>query len=152
MPHRPFSELPGRFFRLSIPSQLMVFLAFALSILWSWTIFDLHQLYERKTSEARHDSRILARAFAEQVQSSVSAIDITLIDLREDWRGDKVKFAEAVRRRQAYLEEEVAFQVAILDANGMLVFSSVEPGLPSVDLSDREHFRIHRERARAFST
>lgn len=37
-----------------------------------------------------------------------------------------------------------AMQLAIIDATGMLVWSTV-PGFASVDLSDREHFIVHRE-------
>lgn len=37
-----------------------------------------------------------------------------------------------------------AMQLAIIDANGILVWSTV-PGFTAVDLSDREHFRVHRD-------
>ena len=68
-----------------------------------------------------------------------------MFDLREHWDDDPDKFAGAVRKRQTYLENELTFQVAVIDAKGLLAFSSLERRAAPIDLSDREHFKVHRD-------
>src|SRR5690606_8882094 len=87
----------------------------------------------------------LGRAFAEGVKSAVNSIDHTLIDLRDQWQSGTSDFRETVRKRQVFLEQDVGFQVAIIDISGKLVFSSRDQNVERLDLSDREHFRVHRE-------
>lgn len=142
---RKLPSILSRFFRLPIPVQLAILLAGMLTLLWSWIAFDLTQLRDRSMQHAESEGHVLARVFAQQVQSSVNAIDLTLIDLREHWQDEPDTFAETVARRQAYLERDVAFQVAVIDARGMTVFSSINPAANPVDLSDRDHFRVHRD-------
>jgi len=137
------------FSTLALHWQLALFLACALPLLWSVIAFDLHRLHRQIFSESRSETINLVRAFAEEVKSSVNAIDYTLIDLREEWqtRDSVQKFAATVQRRQSFLEKDVAFQVAILDADGLLAFSSVDPQARPADFSDREHFFVHRNRS-----
>lgn len=119
-------------------------LACALPILWSIIFHDLHRLQEQTRSHSRAHVDNLARAFAEEVRSSISAIDLTLVELRDEWQGGYNDFSQAVRRRQAFLEKDVGFQVAIINAAGMLVYSSIGAPPSSMNLSDREHFAVHR--------
>lgn len=51
---------------------------------------------------------------------------------------------EAILRDLAREERSGILQIAMIDSDGRLVFSSV-PGWQAMDLSDREHFRVHRE-------
>jgi diguanylate cyclase (GGDEF)-like protein/PAS domain S-box-containing protein len=103
----------------------------------------LNSAFDETLSGASKESANLARVFAEEVDSSVNAIDLTLIDLRERWLEEPHSFDAKVRGRQAYLEKRVAFQVAIIGADGSLIYSSVDPSARRIDLSDREHFRTH---------
>ncbi len=133
--------------RLSLPSQLILFLACTMPLLWGFIAFDLNRLHQSISTNSRIHTQNLARAFAEEVKSSVNAVDYALIDLRDQWFNKSVDFDELVRRRQGHLEHDVGFQVAILDANGTLVFSNVNPQAKGQNFSDREHFQVHRERA-----
>lgn len=131
------------FARLPLPGQLALLAAGILPCLWIFVAVLLNNAYEETLSHATKDSENLASAFSEQVDSSVNAIDRTLIDLRERWIEEPQRFDEKVRRRQAYLEKRVAFQVSVIDAKGGLIYSSVDPSMRRLDLSDREHFRTH---------
>lgn len=134
----------SRFVHLSLPLQFGIFLALLLPLLWFFIGFNLHRLYEQTNLNNRLNTENLVRAFAEEVKSSVNSIDFTLIDLREEWfRQSKDQFAEVVKRRQAYLEENVGFQVAVIDTAGMLAFSSSDPDAKPISLRDREHFQVH---------
>jgi PAS domain S-box-containing protein len=133
--------------RLALPLQLLLFLGLVLSLLWSLIFLDLHRLHEEARAGSRAQVDNLARAFAEEVNSSINAIDLTLIELREEWRTGYDDFSRLVQRRQAYLQKDVGFQVSILNATGQLVYSSSKTPAPPTDYSDREHFRVHRDLA-----
>lgn len=108
-------------------------------------VVDLDRFEERHLAETRNELSNLSRVFAEEVHSSVHVIDLTLIDLRERWLADPQDFPALVLRRQALLQSNMAFQVAIINASGIMVFSSLDPGVVPLDLSDREHFQVHRD-------
>jgi PAS domain S-box-containing protein len=124
-------------------AQGAVSLMAALALFWSLIFYDLHRLYEQTLVGSQVNAQNLVLAFAEEVKSSVNSIDLTLIDLRDRWQMPGVDFADAVQKRQAYLAADVGFQVAIIDASGLLRFSSANPQATGMNLSDREHFRVH---------
>nr|WP_217346570.1 PAS domain-containing protein [Noviherbaspirillum sp. L7-7A]MBV0881032.1 PAS domain-containing protein [Noviherbaspirillum sp. L7-7A] len=132
------------FQRLPLFLQTLLLLACTLPILWAFLLFDLHRLNHqaRTLSGAQVDN--LARAFAEEVKSSISSIDLTLVELRDEWQGGYNDFSQVVSRRQAFLEKDIGFQVAIINAAGNLVFSSVRTSGMAMNFADREHFRVHR--------
>ena len=115
----------------------------ALVLFWSLIFYDLHRLQQQALLSSQVETRNLVRAFAEEVKSSVSSFDLTLIDLRDRWQMPGLDFAEAVQKRQSYLATNVGFQVAIIDAAGLLQYSSANPQATGMNLSDREHFRVH---------
>ncbi|MGV3656229.1 MAG: cache domain-containing protein, partial [Noviherbaspirillum sp.] len=131
--------------RLPLPLQLGIFLACALSLVWGLIAFDLHRTHRQTMDHAELRIQNLVRAFAEGVKSAVNSIDHTLIDLRDKWQAGTPDFRDTVRRRQSFLEQDVGFQVAIIDISGKLLFSSADRNAEKVDLSDREHFRVHKE-------
>lgn len=135
---------------LPLPVQLGIFLGCLLPLLWLSIAFALQHVQDRILTEERKETENLIRVFAEEVRSSVHVVDMTLIDLREHWLHEPQHFAVRVQSRQAYLAKDVAFQVAIIDPKGVLAFSSVDPQAKPVDLSDREHFRVHRESGKDF--
>ncbi|HEY0848261.1 MAG TPA: diguanylate cyclase [Noviherbaspirillum sp.] len=127
--------------------QLVLTVGMLIATLWGVIYFDVQRTREQAFSKSSSDLTNLALAFAKETESSVKTIDVTLLDLREHWQGNPSGFAAAVRHRQSYLEKEVIFQIAVIDRNGILVYSSLEHPAKPVDLSDREHFRIHRLRS-----
>jgi PAS domain S-box-containing protein len=127
--------------------QRGILLGSLLLLLWSMLLFDLHGLHQQISTNSRIQIENLVRAFAEEVKSSVSTVDIALIDLRDAWLTNQNNFAAAVQRRQAYFPKDVGFQVAIINANGVLTFSSTDPRSKPMDLSDREHFQVHRDQS-----
>ncbi len=131
--------------RIPLRKQIRVMLSILFCALWLLIAFNLQRLHHHTVDSARTENLNLAHAFSEEVQSSINAVDYTLIDLRERWQGGPAAFAAAVRRRQAYLENEMVFQVSIVDASGKLAFSNVNPSAKPLDLSDREYFRMHQQ-------
>lgn len=112
-------------------------------VMWGFIAYDLHRLEALTDSSHRQQVDSLAHVFSEQVNSSMNAIDYALVELRDKWEEDAAGFAGVVRSRQQYLEANVGFQVAVLDAQGILLFSSADPEAKGIALNDREHFQVH---------
>ncbi|GAB3546554.1 diguanylate cyclase [Noviherbaspirillum agri] len=127
--------------------QLWGIVAALIAVLWGAIHFDLTRTNDQAFAKSRDDLRNLALTSAKDIESSIKEIDVTLLDLRDRWLEDPTRFSIAVRNRQAYLQRDMTFQVGVIDANGILVFSNLEQTTKPVDLSDREHFRIHRTRS-----
>ncbi|MDQ9171831.1 diguanylate cyclase [Oxalobacteraceae bacterium R-40] len=127
--------------------QLGLIVGLLITILWTAIYLDLQRSRAELYSKSERDLSNLALAFGKEIESSVKTIDLSLLDLRQYWRGNPGDFGAAVRNRQAYLKKELAFQVAIIGPDGILLFSSLEQPSTPIDLSDREHFRVHQVRS-----
>lgn len=135
----------GTLLRFSPHLQLTAFLLCVTAALWSLISFDLHRTYTQAFQTSTTQIQNLSRAFAEEVSASVNFIDLSLVDLRDSWIGSRHDFAEAVKKRQSRLAENVGFQVAVIAPDGMLEFSSADPKAKAVSLADREHFQVHQK-------
>lgn len=140
-------DIPAMRHRFSRGVQLYAIVSALLLTLWGLIYFDLQRAQTETLARNNSDLTNLALAFSKEIESSVKTIDVTLLDLREHWLGDAAHFGAAVRSRQNFLEKELAFQVAVIDAEGILRYSSLEFPTKPIDLSDREHFKVHRLRS-----
>lgn len=131
------------YLRLPTTRQLAIFLLVTLPIVWSMVVFQVRQLHSIAESESKTNIHNLAHAFAEEVNSSVNTIDLSLIDLRAHWLFNRHDFRAIVERLHVHLEGNIFFQVGVVNKDGKLVFSSADPKAKPIDLSDREHIRVH---------
>lgn len=131
----------------SQPLQLWFFLGALALLLWTFIVFDVRRTREQALTGSARELGNLALVFSKEIESSVRTIDISLLELRERWARDAGEFPAVVKRRNFYLDQEAIFQISVIDSQGMLIYSSLDavPKVP-MDLSDRDHFRIHRER------
>ncbi|MFA7292914.1 MAG: EAL domain-containing protein [Rhodocyclaceae bacterium] len=125
---------------------LWTLLAIVLAVLWSSMLYLHRQGQADALRAAEGDARNLARAFAEHTSASFQRVDFLLHDLRHAWLRTPAEFASAVSRHRA-LMGDIAFQTAVIAADGHLDFSSLSQNNTRIDLSDREHFRLPRESA-----
>lgn len=98
-------------------------------------------------ASAEVDAANMARVFAEHVRRTVTMIDLALQDYR-DFHRTAPGAPPDTGWRDAYLKEGGVFQWAVIDARGMVRYSNLAPAATPVDLSDREHFRVHLEPGR----
>ncbi|HEX7647374.1 MAG TPA: hypothetical protein VF450_08205, partial [Noviherbaspirillum sp.] len=131
-PESALTEKSGRrgfghtvLFLANLPVQLCIFFCLLLCAIWAGIYFQLHSTYDQVVHTAERDRSNLSRAFAEQVKSSVRGIDLSLLALREEWRRDPVHFHTAVQRQQGYFIRDVSFQIGVIDASGMLVYTNL---------------------------
>jgi C4-dicarboxylate-specific signal transduction histidine kinase len=117
----------------------------------SWLIDSIVSATQRREEE---NTLRVARAAVEAVRQRMDRTLEAAFALHEIGRRVRVERLADPRAAPLALEQDLmaviaarrldAMQLAIIDATGMLVWSSV-PGFVPVDLSDREHFRVHRD-------
>ena len=112
------------------------------ALIWIGMFFELSRTKERYVSEAELSTQSRAKVFAEYSTNIIKRIDEVILDIRGEWRGDWKTFAEVVRRKQDIMSD-VAFQVAVIGPDGIMLYSNLSKPDTRVDLSEREHFKIH---------
>jgi signal transduction histidine kinase len=122
---------------------LIAICAGAIVLIWAATLLMVSQLRLAAENEAAAMRQNLANSLAEHEASSVRAIDMSLVTLREAWLRDRPGFDAVVRRHEALLRKERIIQVAVIDAEGTLVYSRL-PTAAGIDFSDRSYYREHR--------
>jgi PAS domain-containing protein len=113
-----------------------------LVLTWGAIAFHL-DVNKRANIQAR--SRIsanLARAFEEQMVRTVRGIDSTLLVLRAIYVKNLETFDLAEWTWHAGIVTDVVQHYGIIDREGRLRASSLGP-VPAIDLSDRDHFKVH---------
>ncbi|PXX37945.1 response regulator [Undibacterium pigrum] len=122
--------------------QLILMVVLTLLLTWSFVVYELFRSRTHYLQEANVRTYVQSQVFAEYSQSVVKRLNEILLDMRSDWNGNWAEFADVVRRRQENMQD-ISFQVAVIDKDGMMQFSNLSKPNEKVDLSQREHFRVH---------
>jgi len=130
--------------RMNAGGAVAAFGIFVLSLLWLGLAWDLGRERERVLAQAEADNANLARAFQEHIQRTVAGLDQSLMYMEAAYEEDPKGFNLNEMVARSAILRNVSFQLARIDANGMLAESTV-PGFVSLDLSDREHFQVHKQ-------
>jgi len=120
----------------------------ALSLLWLLIAGIANYEIERSRHEhlrkAETATVFQAQAFAENTRSTIKRLNELLLNLSTEWDGNWERFATVVKARQAHIKD-ITFQIAVINAEGLLAYSNLAPPKNRTDLSDREHYRVHRD-------
>jgi methyl-accepting chemotaxis protein len=110
-----------------------------------WVGAGLHLLAVRSQllELVRQNSANLARAFEWDVVHALRSVDWTIQLLRQRYlqRRDLSDFAGLTR--ELTNSDGLALQYVIIGPDGVMALSSVAASAAPLDLSDREHFRVH---------
>jgi signal transduction histidine kinase len=127
-------------------SLLLVLLALLLGLLWTAVFMQTR----RDEDAARRDAALhlsnLDLAFAGDVAATLQAADQIIRTVRQELRRNGRSFNLAAAAKRGDLIDTRFSQLAVIDARGMLVDSSL-PFTP-IDLSDRAHFKVHQQSPR----
>ena len=126
--------------------QLVLLIIASLAAIWSFTLFSLRRAETDTLMSAEAEARSFSAAFAEHTLATIRRVDMTLQTLAQEWIESPADFPAEVQRVHENVSD-IAFQISIVDDHGLLVFSNLAPAKEKVDLSDREHIRIHLDRA-----
>ena len=119
----------------------------AVMIALIWSAVELYLNAEYKLSEAaaiQHTSN-LARVFEEQIIRTIKANDrilrsLQLSSVNETLLPDFARWAAEIDE-----SGDFTIQIGLIDANGLLIASSLGPITKKTDLSDRDYFTVHRD-------
>jgi len=121
-----------------------IFGAVIIAMLWGGVALKYFEDFQTDKREAERDNQNFAMVFEENVLRSIGEIDKALLYLRKsiESRKDTTDFTTIANTTDVL--SEIIVQVAIIDAKGIMRASNAGPQpAPLVDLSDREHYRIH---------
>ena len=96
------------------------------------------------------EQRVLGKSqiFAQYTVSTIKRVDQIVREARLVLEVDPRYFNRFVEQ-QTTLNDDIAFQISVIDRNGILLSASTDPAVGRVDLSAREHFRVHQESGNA---
>jgi signal transduction histidine kinase len=127
---------------------MALLLTAALLLIWGGVLYDLQQSRAAHLREAEVRTIIQSQVFAEYSRSTLKRINEFILNARTEWSGDWQAFSAHVKRAQENIDD-IAFQVAIIDKDGLLAFSNLAKPSDRTDLSQREHFKVHLEAGNA---
>ncbi|MBU1364189.1 MAG: hypothetical protein KKE51_10245 [Gammaproteobacteria bacterium] len=116
----------------------------AIILVWAAAAYELHRSRQTHLREAEVRTAVQAHVLAEYSRSTFKRINEFILDIRREWNGDWKSFAASVQRRQENIDD-LTFQVAVIDREGILAYSNLTSSNERVDLAHREHFRFHKE-------
>src|SRR5215471_3741037 len=115
-----------------------------IAMLWVGIILKYAEDVRADKWDAERTNYNFAMVFEENVLRSIGEIDKALLYLRRsiETRKDSTDYTTIVNTTD--LLSEIIVQVAIIDADGIMRASNAgpQPAAP-LDLSDREHFKVH---------
>ena len=140
--YHPIRDWLFRFGRYGI----LVFGFSAVVVVWFATV-HYSQIERAQTKEAAlHNARNLSRGFEEHLIRSVRAVDQTLLYVRDTYARDPQHFDMSLWSHNSQFLTGITFQVVVIDRTGRMVVSNIPGSTPGLDLSDREHFKVHAQR------
>jgi diguanylate cyclase (GGDEF)-like protein len=115
-----------------------------IAMLWAGVILKYSEDVQGDKREAERGNQNFAMVFEENVLRSIGEIDKALLYLRRsiETRKDITDFNTIANTTDVL--SEIIVQVAIIDAAGIMRASNVgQQPAPPLDLSDRDHYKVH---------
>jgi len=116
----------------------------ALVLIWTAVVYELNRSEKGYLREAEIKTSIQSQVFTEFSRSTIRRVNEVILDIRSQWTGDWKSFATLIQRRQGIIDD-LTFQVTVIDSDGIMIFSNLAKPATRVDLSQRAHFRVHKE-------
>ncbi len=114
-----------------------------ITLVWVSLLMPLAQEKRGAEQAAAENTSNLARAFDENADRIVSGIDQILLSARAAYAESNGRFSlnDWVSKRAK--ADKFAFFIGLVDADGMTGEATMSPNPPPLNISDREHFRVH---------
>ena len=122
--------------------RIILLLVSLLGVVWSSVIVGHYASEDIAMESMRRQTGALALLFASQASTTFEDVDHALLEMRYTWVNHRSELKNDARVYGQFLGRSI-IQIAIVDAQGFLAYSSL--GLPKAPsfLGDREHIRVH---------
>ncbi len=121
----------------------LLLLSGALLLLWGGIWLHLGEVRRQAQRSAQNDADNLARSLEQNIIRSIEGADQLLRFLQVTYAGDPAGFDLFTWINAWRPADGLVVQLVLVGADGRMRASSVERSTAPVDLSDREHFRVH---------
>lgn len=118
-----------------------------IGLIWAGLSFHLSEARDHALKGAEQNLSNLARTFEEHTVRSIQEVDKTLLLLRTAYELDPDGFDLGSFTSNPYFLDNLTLQVAMIGRDGMMLATNLGKTATPVDLRDREHFRVHQQRA-----
>ena len=142
----PLGYLARLLMRLGPYASLLLGIT-SIVLVWFGAVYGINRERDDTERAALANGANLARAFEEQLIRSLRAVDQTILYVRDSYARDPATFDISLWSKNSQFLTDFNFQIAIIDKDGFLAASNIDPNATRVDLSDREHFKVHRNGA-----
>ncbi len=118
------------------------FAIFILTLMWVGIFYKINVEREAEFASVQRNNLNLARVFEEHTIRTIQGLDQSVLFLKNQYEklGDRISIPEYVK--DGTIQAGLFNQLGIIDKKGIYTHSNID-GSTGVDLSDREHFRVH---------
>jgi diguanylate cyclase (GGDEF)-like protein len=117
--------------------------AAALALLWLVIFARLSVEREATMRESTASAAILSSALEQHTIKAIHQVDQITRFVKYEYEKSPGNFNLAGTVDTGVVQSDSLVQVSLIDERGILISSTVEPNPKPLDLSDREHFRVH---------
>ena len=130
---------------LNLSWAIAGFAAFMIAVLWGAVLYKVTAERRLAVEQVYRDNGNLARAFEEHTIRTLKSVDQSVLFLKFQYEkfGDKINIADYVR--EGMIINSIFNQLGVIDEHGIYILSNLLD-FKKVDLSDRPHFLVHKER------
>ncbi|MBV8504482.1 MAG: PAS-domain containing protein [Alphaproteobacteria bacterium] len=111
--------------------------------MWTTVAASITTAREAAMDRARSEGRNLAAAFADELTQILDGVADAMEIVAQRMRTTRGDFDIHAWAREIPLLSKATLQAGIIGPDGRLVSTTLDPVPEPIDLSDREHFRIH---------
>jgi diguanylate cyclase (GGDEF)-like protein len=144
--HSVFAPPRARRWLAPLQQPVVGFALTLLAVIWLavWQQIETERIaLERDVAQ---DTANLALVFEQNIARTLSEIDRVALFLRHTYEQNPSAADWPAMVKERYTVNEHTLQIAVIGAQGRLIATSYGPQpAPAIDLSDREHFRVHRD-------
>ena len=122
-------------------------LAGVLVVLWAILGSMLVREHHTATELAERRASAVVTLFAESAGRTIRDVDRFLLLFRSLYEEGAEDFAKTAYAKRSAQLDGVNFQLGVIGPDGILLSSNMLPANERLDLSDREHFKVHKGRS-----
>ena len=147
--NRSRPQVPREMKLANLPRRRRALLAIpalgALVLVLLWTVIFARLSVERDAAshESMASAAILSSALEQHTVKAIHQVDQITRFVKYEFENTRGQFDLARTVERGVVQSDTLVQVAIIDENGQLRATTAESNPKPVDLSDREHFKVH---------